>query len=394
MRGFLPAEKNLNYLNGYCVLVFIEGLRLSDQWVIVKKTYSCLLWALSSTAWASVHKTLQSACFSSRLWTLTWLGQCHRCTRGVLMESLRNWTAQRPTFSALVLQNSLVNALHIRKSPCLNKANCEQSFPSWPWSETRTWTFLPNPKHRHPHGWLVANLFWLLKAYCEKIFTNNFWRLVLALSVHFSVSAFRAGYPDSHSVLLFLTSFSKRWVNHQFEKILLKFIFRLLSLFSVQLYVRCQPLLLFERKHSMKPGHYPSSFNIDSEGLRVQFCLSNGVRMSFFTCGCFLICISANKLLWYSQSQYSTIASLWAPKENQSVDRAGCWGNWKQLQLCIQLHHHQAYSIFGAKLAEFRIQYLAPVFPHRSIHFCQTFRNYGGVFPWFHHTDYWRRSLL
>ena len=73
----------------------------------------------------------------------------------VLVEVLWNRTAQRPTFSAETLQRNLVNALHIRSSPCLNRATWSQSFSSWLCSETRTWNSLPSPIYRHPL-WLAC----------------------------------------------------------------------------------------------------------------------------------------------------------------------------------------------------------------------------------------------
>ena len=84
--------------------------------------------------------------------------------RGADVGNSKNRTVQLMTFSAVVLQRSLLSAFYTRKSPCLNKAICNQSFLH-DFGETRTKLLSQVQYTGTYYCWLVPKNFRLLKTY-------------------------------------------------------------------------------------------------------------------------------------------------------------------------------------------------------------------------------------
>ena len=100
---FLRVENNFSsFLIPTVCLLLNAYFCMVKEW-FWKKTYTCFQRAWLSTAWASIHKTLQLACFPFLLWILRWQVHSSCCTTGAELGSLKNRTAQQPTFSVVIL---------------------------------------------------------------------------------------------------------------------------------------------------------------------------------------------------------------------------------------------------------------------------------------------------
>ena len=79
------------------------------------------------------------------------------------------------------------------------------------------------------NSWFVPQYFWLLKAYSDQIFTDNFWWLVLRLVFPLEYFFFSARQFHFHSLSFSLASFSNDEFTINLKKVFLKLVLCLFS---------------------------------------------------------------------------------------------------------------------------------------------------------------------